>query len=255
MDCSASRSRSRILRREVVGLDWAPVLRVALENAAQRPGGRPLHDAAGERLRRRLRRAVRHAILLTNFLHHFDPATCIGLLEKVRAALKPGGCAATLEFVPNDDRVSPPMPAAFALTMLTSTVAGDAYTFRELADMHRQRRLQRGIFPPCADEPAHESCWPAPELLAVKSPGVQPGDFALAGRRWLNWNGLLPTTSMSSPAAGAVKTPSSTSVDRHKFLAAANVDHADEAIGAEVVVLGEHLVHLGVRHGQQSSRR
>jgi hypothetical protein len=78
------------------------------------------------------------AVLLTNFLHHFDPPTCVGLLKKVRGVLKPGGCVATLEFVPNEDRVSPPMPAAFSLTMLTSTVGGDAYTFRELEEMHRQ---------------------------------------------------------------------------------------------------------------------
>jgi hypothetical protein len=77
-------------------------------------------------------------VLLTNFLHHFDVETCIGLLKKVRGALKAGGCAATLEFVPNEDRVSPAMPAAFSMTMLASTAAGDAYTFRELADMHRR---------------------------------------------------------------------------------------------------------------------
>jgi 2-polyprenyl-3-methyl-5-hydroxy-6-metoxy-1,4-benzoquinol methylase len=78
------------------------------------------------------------AVLLTNFLHHFDVETCIGLLKKVRRALKPDGCAATLEFVPNEDRVSPPIPAAFSMTMLASTTAGDAYTFRELSEMHSQ---------------------------------------------------------------------------------------------------------------------
>jgi hypothetical protein len=77
-------------------------------------------------------------VLLTNFLHHFDMDTCVGLLKKVRSALKPAGIAATLEFVPNEDRVSPPLPAAFSLTMLTSTAAGDAYTFKELAEMHRR---------------------------------------------------------------------------------------------------------------------
>ena len=30
------------------------------------------------------------------------------------------------------------MPAAFALTMLTSTEAGDAYTFNELASMYKE---------------------------------------------------------------------------------------------------------------------
>ena len=76
------------------------------------------------------------AVLLTNFLHHFDKATCVSLLRKVKSALKPGGRAATLEFVPNEDRVSPPMPAAFSLTMLTTTESGDAYTFSELKAMY-----------------------------------------------------------------------------------------------------------------------
>jgi len=78
------------------------------------------------------------AVLLTNFLHHFDPPTCVGLLKKVHAVLRPGGRAATLEFVPNEDRVSPPMPAAFSMTMLASTVAGDAYTLSELTAMYNE---------------------------------------------------------------------------------------------------------------------
>src|SRR6185503_4640060 len=70
--------------------------------------------------------------LLPNFLHHFDFATNIALLKKVRAALKPGGLAAVIEFVPNEDRVSPPDGALFAMRMLGTTPAGDAYTFIEL---------------------------------------------------------------------------------------------------------------------------
>jgi len=119
----------------VTGLDWAPVLRVALENARKAgvherynmlPGSAFDVDFGGPY----------DAVLLTNFLHHFDVDTCVALLKKVRSVLKPGGCAATLEFVPNEDRVSPPMPAAFSMTMLATTAAGDAYTFRELAEMH-----------------------------------------------------------------------------------------------------------------------
>jgi SAM-dependent methyltransferase len=122
---------------QVTGLDWAPVLRVALENArkatvqdryAMLPGSAFDVDFGGPY----------DVVLLTNFLHHFDVETCIGLLKKVHRALKPGGIAATLEFVPNEDRVSPPMPAAFALAMLTSTAGGDAYTLKDLAEMHRK---------------------------------------------------------------------------------------------------------------------
>jgi hypothetical protein len=76
-------------------------------------------------------------VLLTNFLHHFDVATCESLLRKVHASLAEGGRAVTLEFVPNDDRVTPPQAAAFSMMMLGMTPAGDAYTFAELDQMFR----------------------------------------------------------------------------------------------------------------------
>jgi len=56
-------------------------------------------------------------------------------MAKIHSALKPGGRCVTLDFVPNDDRVSPSMPASFAMTMLVSTPAGDAYTFAEYQRM------------------------------------------------------------------------------------------------------------------------
>jgi SAM-dependent methyltransferase len=77
-------------------------------------------------------------VLLPNFLHHFDSATNVGLLKKVHAALKPGGVAAIIEFVPNDDRISPPDGALFAMRMLGTTPSGDAYTLAELDTMLRE---------------------------------------------------------------------------------------------------------------------
>jgi SAM-dependent methyltransferase len=127
-------------RARVTGLDWAPVLRVALDNARKAgvqdrydmlPGSAFEVDFGGPY----------DAVLLTNFLHHFDQPTCVRLLQKVHGVLRPGGRAATLEFVPNEDRVSPPMPAAFSMTMLTSTAAGDAYTLSELTAMYQQAGL------------------------------------------------------------------------------------------------------------------
>jgi len=119
----------------VTGLDWAPVLRVALKNA-EKAGVKDRYDMLPGSAFDVDFKGPYDAVLLTNFLHHFNKPTCVGLLKKVRAALKPGGCAATLEFVPNPDRVSPPMPAAFAMTMLTTTAEGDAYTFAELSAMY-----------------------------------------------------------------------------------------------------------------------
>jgi hypothetical protein len=119
----------------VTGLDWAPVLRVALENARKAGVHERYNMLPGSAFEVEYGGPY-DAVLLTNFLHHFDKPTNVTLLKKVRAALKPGGRAATLEFVPNEDRVSPPMPAAFSLTMLTSTAAGDAYTLSELTAMY-----------------------------------------------------------------------------------------------------------------------
>ena len=119
----------------VTGLDWAPVLRVALKNAEKAgvhdrytmlPGSAFDVEFVGPY----------DTVLLTNFLHHFDKPTCVSLLKKVKASLKPGGKAATLEFVPNEDRVSPPMPAAFSMMMLMTTADGDAYTYSELSRMY-----------------------------------------------------------------------------------------------------------------------
>ncbi|MGD0444430.1 MAG: class I SAM-dependent methyltransferase [Edaphobacter sp.] len=121
----------------ITGLDWAPVLEVALDNARKagvedryelHPGSAFDVDFGGPY----------DAVLLTNFLHHFDKPTCVALLKKVRASLVPGGRAVALEFVPNEDRVSPPMPATFSMVMLTSTPSGDAYTFSELAEMYTE---------------------------------------------------------------------------------------------------------------------
>jgi SAM-dependent methyltransferase len=119
----------------VTGLDWAPVLRVALKNA-EKAGVHDRYDMLPGSAFEVNFGGPYDAVLLTNFLHHFDKPACVGLLRKVHSSLKKGGRAATLEFVPNEDRVSPPMPAAFSLTMLASTPAGDAYTFSELSAMY-----------------------------------------------------------------------------------------------------------------------
>ena len=124
-------------RARVVAQDWAHVLEVAKANARKAGVSDRYETLPGSAF------DVNYGgpydiVLLTNFLHHFDTPTCVGLLKKVHAALKPGGKVAALEFVPNEDKVSPPMAAGFALTMLATTPAGDAYTFREYEAMYMQ---------------------------------------------------------------------------------------------------------------------
>jgi 2-polyprenyl-3-methyl-5-hydroxy-6-metoxy-1,4-benzoquinol methylase len=121
----------------VTGLDWAPVLRVALDNA-RKAGVQDRYDMLPGSAFDVDFRGPYDIVLLTNFLHHFDVDTCVTLLKKVHGSLKPGGTVATLEFVPNEDRVSPPLPAAFAMIMLTTTASGDAYTLKELTEMKKR---------------------------------------------------------------------------------------------------------------------
>jgi ubiquinone/menaquinone biosynthesis C-methylase UbiE len=127
---------------EITALDWSNVLEVAQENAEK--GGisnryNLLEGSAFE---------VDYGsdydvILLTNFLHHFDKATCEKILLKVHKALAKNGRAITLEFVPNEDRVTPPQSAIFSLVMLCSTPQGDAYTFSEFETMFANAGFSR----------------------------------------------------------------------------------------------------------------
>jgi 2-polyprenyl-3-methyl-5-hydroxy-6-metoxy-1,4-benzoquinol methylase len=126
----------RNTKARVTALDWPNVLTVATGNAAKSgvaerysilPG-----DAFGVELG-----GPYDLVLVTNFFHHFDPPTCEKLMRKILAALVRGGRCVTLDFIPNEDRVSPPIPAAFAMMMLGTTPAGDVYTFAEYDRMFR----------------------------------------------------------------------------------------------------------------------
>jgi SAM-dependent methyltransferase len=119
---------------EIVAVDWKGVLKAATENAAKMGVGARHQTIAGDAFTVEFGGGYDLA-LVTNFLHHFDAPTCTNFLRKVASALKPGGRVAVLEFVPNDDRVSPPMAASFVMNMLTGTPGGDAFTLGELRGM------------------------------------------------------------------------------------------------------------------------
>ncbi len=119
---------------EVVALDWEAVLDVASENAERAGVSDRLTRLPGDAFDVDFGEGF-DLVLLANFLHHFDVATCTAFLRKVYRSLNAGGCAVTLEFVPNEDRVSPPDQASFSLTMLATTASGDAYTFKQLESM------------------------------------------------------------------------------------------------------------------------
>lgn len=121
---------------EIVGLDWANVLELSKENAEAAGVADRYSTIPGSAFEVDYGTGY-DVVLLTNFLHHFDAPTNEKLLRKVHAALAEGGRAVTLEFVPNEDRVSPSGVAGFSLVMLASTPSGDAYTFAEFYQMFR----------------------------------------------------------------------------------------------------------------------
>jgi ubiquinone/menaquinone biosynthesis C-methylase UbiE len=132
---------------EITALDWKAVLEVAKENAQKAGIGDRYKTIEGSAFDVDFGSGY-DLVLLTNFLHHFDPPTCETLLRKVHAALADGGRAVTLEFVPNDDRVTPPDAASFSMVMLLSTPAGDAYTFSELEKMFANAGFTRSTLHP-----------------------------------------------------------------------------------------------------------
>ena len=143
MDCLALRWRRNFLRRTSwlwIGRRFWRSRRRMHAKPASRAGTRQLPGSAFE-----VDFGTDYdVILVTNFFHHFDPPTCEQLMAKIHSALTPGGRCVTLDFVPNDDRVSPPISATFAMTMLASTPAGDAYTFAEYERMFRAAGIRAG---------------------------------------------------------------------------------------------------------------
>lgn len=119
---------------QIVGLDWKNVLEVALENARKAGVAGRYQTIAGSAFEADFGTGY-DLVLVPNFCHHFDVPTNVQLLRKIRAALKPGGRIGIVDFIPNEDRVSPPIPAAFGFVMLNNTPAGDVYTFPEYKKM------------------------------------------------------------------------------------------------------------------------
>jgi len=136
---------------EIFALDWPEVLKVAHENAEAAGVAARHHHIPGSAFEVDFGKDY-DIVLLTGFLHHFDPQTIDTILRKAHAALKPQGRVVTVEFVPNEDRVSPPAPAAFSMIMLGTTRAGDAYPYSEYDRMFREagftiNELRRGPGP------------------------------------------------------------------------------------------------------------
>jgi len=124
-------------KAKIVALDWPSVLVVAKENA-QRMGVIGRYSLLpGDAFKVPFGTEF-DVVLVPNFLHHWDRATIQNFLRKVHAVLAPTGQIVVVEFVPNEDRVSPPVTAGFVLNMLANTPGGDCYPASEYREMLRQ---------------------------------------------------------------------------------------------------------------------
>jgi 2-polyprenyl-3-methyl-5-hydroxy-6-metoxy-1,4-benzoquinol methylase len=144
---------------EIFAVDWANVLEVAKENAQKFGVAAQYHTIEGSAFDVEYGDGF-NVVLLTNFLHHFDKPTNETLLKKIHRCLTDKGKVLTLEFVPNDDRVSPAHEAMFSLVMLAGTPAGDAFTFAELNEMFENAGFSRS---------ENISLSPTPQHLIVSS--------------------------------------------------------------------------------------
>ena len=119
---------------QIVAQDWANVLPIAKRNAEAAGVADRYQWLPGDAFKVDFGFGF-DSVLLTNFLHHFNKADCERILQRIYECLNPGGRLFILEFVPNPDRVTPPIPASFSLMMLGLTPEGDAYTRQELEAM------------------------------------------------------------------------------------------------------------------------
>ena len=139
---------------QIYAVDWQNVLTVATENAEKFGVADRHHLIPGSAFDVDFG-ADYDVALVTNFLHHFDADANTKFMKRIYDALVPGGKAITLEFIPNEDRVSPPAEALFALVMLAATPAGDAFTLSELEKMFTDAGFGKNEHIPLSPMPQH----------------------------------------------------------------------------------------------------
>jgi ubiquinone/menaquinone biosynthesis C-methylase UbiE len=118
-------------------VDWPQVLRVTKRVAKKHGVANRLTTAPGDFFAADFGKGHRLATI-GHILHSEGRERSVRLLEKVFAALAPGGTVAIQEFIPNEERTGPPAALIFAVNMHVNTEAGDTYTFSEMSQWLRQ---------------------------------------------------------------------------------------------------------------------
>ena len=134
----------------VTALDWAEVLTVASANAQEAGVADRYRLFAGNALELDWGGDF-DLILFPNFLHHFDFETCMSLLRKVKANLAFEGRALSVDFVPNEDRISPSYPLCSPFRCLPLHLAGTPIRLANSTPWGTGRLQRRNYSPISAD--------------------------------------------------------------------------------------------------------
>jgi ubiquinone/menaquinone biosynthesis C-methylase UbiE len=114
----------------VTAVDWPSVLELASANARDAGVAERFRVVAGNAFEVDWGQDF-DLVILANILHYLSPEDCVAILRKVKTSLSPRGQVCAIEFVPNEDRVSPPTQAMFAYLMLATSPGGDAHTLSD----------------------------------------------------------------------------------------------------------------------------
>jgi 3-hydroxy-5-methyl-1-naphthoate 3-O-methyltransferase len=115
----------------VTAVDWPGVIPVTKRVAAKHGVAERFAYVPGDILEADLGKDHRIATL-GHILHSEGAERSQKLLERVFAALTPGGTIVIAEFTPNEDRRGPATPLIFAVNMLVNTDQGDVFTLSEV---------------------------------------------------------------------------------------------------------------------------
>jgi len=115
--------------------DWQPVLAVALEHARLEGVVDRCDSLPGSAFEVILPDQSYDIALVINFLHHFEFQQGVELAARLFRSLRSGGQLVAVDFVVNEDHVTPTAAAVFPVSLLATTPHGVVFTFQQFSTM------------------------------------------------------------------------------------------------------------------------
>ena len=121
----------------VTFLDWAPVLKSTRNYAEQFGVAQRADYLEGDMFSVPLAGPY-DVVLASHVFHHFGPARCVELLEKLRGSLKGDGHIVVHDFIVTTRNAQEPAAALIAVIMLIRTASGRIYSAEDYDEMLRE---------------------------------------------------------------------------------------------------------------------